>query len=66
MARQPLRTTVEMWAIEIRDSAFHKSMWSTVGYSLYALKSEAQADIDSFLIKGVPIKVRITIDAAVR
>jgi hypothetical protein len=53
-----------MWAIEIRDSAFHKAAWSTVGYSLYASKSEAQADIDSFKINGVPMRVRITIERA--
>ena len=53
-----------MWAIEIRDSAFHKAAWSTVGYSLYANKSEAQADIDSFKIDGKPMRVRITIQRA--
>lgn len=61
MSRQPHRTTREMWAIEIRDSAFHKAAWSTVGYSLYESKSEAQSDIDSFKIQGTPMKVRITI-----
>jgi hypothetical protein len=55
-----------MWAIEIHDCAFHKAAWSTVGYSLYELKSEAQADIDQFKIKGKPMKVRVTIEAAVR
>lgn len=64
MSRQPHRTTTTMWAIEIRDSAFHKAAWSTVGYSLYANKSEAQADIDSFKINGVPMRVRITIQKA--
>ena len=64
MSRQPHRTTTTMWAIEIRDSAFHKAAWSTVGYSLYANKSEAQADIDSFKINGVPMRVRITIERA--
>lgn len=59
--RQPHRTTVMMWAIAIHDSAFHKAAWSTVGYSLYASKSEAQDDIDSFNINGTPMKVRITI-----
>jgi hypothetical protein len=53
-----------MWAIEIRDSAFHKAAWSTVGYSLYEFKSEAQADIESFKINGVPMKVRVTIQRA--
>jgi hypothetical protein len=53
-----------MWAIEIRDSAFHKAAWSTVGYSLYESKSEAQSDIDSFKINGKPMKVRITIQRA--
>ena len=62
--RQPHRTTVTMWAIEIRDSAFHKAAWSTVGYSLYASKSEAQSDIDSFKIDGTPMRVRITIQRA--
>jgi hypothetical protein len=62
--RQAHRTTKEMWAIEIRDSAFHKAAWSTVGYSLYESKREAQDDIDSFKINGVPMKVRITIQAA--
>ena len=62
--RQAHRTTVEMWAIEIHDCAFHKAAWSTVGYSLYPLKSDAQADIDSFKIKGVPMKVRVTIQRA--
>ena len=52
-----------MWAIAIHDSAFHKAAWSTVGYSLYASKSEAQDDIVSFKIDGVPMKVRITIQA---
>ena len=65
MSRQPHRTTKEMWAIEIRDSAFHKAAWSTVGYSLYEHKSEAQADIDSFKIDGRPMKVRVTIQRAV-
>jgi hypothetical protein len=64
--RQAHRTTKELWAIEIQDSAFHKASWSTVGYSLYDLKSEAQADIDAFKIKGKPIKVRVTIEAATR
>lgn len=63
-SRQAHRTTVEMWAIEIRDSAFHKAAWSTVGYSLYVSKSEAQADIDSFKIAGRPMKVRVTIQRA--
>lgn len=63
-ARQAHRTTKEMWAIEIRDSAFHKAAWSTVGYSLYESKSEAQADIESFKINGRPMKVRITIQRA--
>ena len=62
--RQPHRTTVTMWAIEIRDSAFHKAAWSTVGYSLYENKSEAQSDIDSFKIDGKPMRVRITIQRA--
>jgi hypothetical protein len=62
--RQAHRTTKEMWAIEIRDSAFHKAAWSTVGYSLYESKSEAQSDIDSFKINGKPMKVRITIQRA--
>ena len=62
--RQPHRTTVTMWAIEIRDSAFHKAAWSTVGYSLYANRREAQDDIDSFKIDGRPMRVRITIQAA--
>lgn len=60
-ARQPHRTTVEMWAIEIRDSAFHKAAWSTVGYSLYEFKNEAVSDIEQFKINGRPIKVRVTI-----
>jgi hypothetical protein len=64
MSRQPYRTTVTMWAIGIHDSAFHKAAWSTVGYSLYANKSEAQSDIDSFKIKGEPLRVRITIQRA--
>jgi len=64
MSRQPHRTTVEMWAISIHDSAFHKAAWSTVGYSLYVSKREAQDDIDSFKIKGEPMKVRVTIQAA--
>lgn len=64
MSRQPHRTSTVMWAIEIRDSAFHKAAWSTVGYSLYASKSEAQADIDSFKINGRPMRVRITIQKA--
>lgn len=59
--RQPHRTTVAMWAIAIHDSAFHKAAWSTVGYSLYASKSEAQDDIDGFNIKGTPMKVHVTI-----
>lgn len=63
MSRQPYRTTTTMWAIAIHDSAFHKAAWSTVGYSLYASKSEAQDDIVSFKIDGVPMKVRITIQA---
>lgn len=62
--RQAHRTTVIMWAIEIRDSAFHKAAWSTVGYSLYANRREAQDDIDSFKIDGRPMRVRITIQAA--
>ena len=62
--RQAHRTSIEMWAIEIRDSAFHKAAWSTVGYSLYRVKSEAQADIDSFKIDGAPMKVRVTIQRA--
>ena len=60
-ARQAHRTSIEMWAIEIRDSAFHKAAWSTVGYSLYEFKSEALADIEQFKIKGKPMKVRVTI-----
>lgn len=64
MSRQPHRTTKEMWAIEIHDSAFHKAAWSTVGYSLYESKREAQDDIDSFKIDGKPMKVRITIQRA--
>lgn len=62
--RQAHRTTVIMWAIEIRDSAFHKAAWSTVGYSLYANRREAQDDIDSFKIDGRPMRVRITIQRA--
>jgi len=62
--RQAYRTTVMMWAIEIHDRAFHKSAWSTVGYSLYEHKSEAQHDIDQFQITGKPMKVRVTIEAA--
>jgi hypothetical protein len=62
--RQAHRTTKEMWAIEIRDSAFHKAAWSTVGYSLYESKREAQDDIESFKIDGAPMKVRITIQRA--
>ena len=62
--RQAHRTTKEMWAIEIHDSAFHKAAWSTVGYSLYESKREAQDDIDSFKIDGTPMKVRITIQRA--
>jgi len=62
--RQAHRTTVTMWAIEIRDSAFHKAAWSTVGYSLYANRREAQDDIDSFKIDGRPMRVRITIQRA--
>jgi hypothetical protein len=53
-----------MWAIEIRDSAFHKAAWSTVGYSLYDNRREAQDDIDSFKIDGKPMRVRITIQRA--
>jgi hypothetical protein len=64
--RQAHRTTKEMWAIEIRDSAFHKAAWSTIGYSLYETKAEAQSDIDTFKISGKPMKVRITIEAAKR
>ena len=64
MSRQPHRTTKEMWAIEIRDSAFHKAAWSTVGYSLYDNKREAQDDIESFKIDGFPVRVRVTIQLA--
>ena len=64
MSRQPHRTTKEMWAIEIRDSAFHKAAWSTVGYSLYESKREAQDDIESFKIDGFPVRVRVTIQLA--
>jgi hypothetical protein len=62
--KQAYRTTFDMWAIAIRSSAFHKAAWSTVDYSLYETKSEAQADIDSFKIDGKPMKVRITIQPA--
>lgn len=65
MNKPPHRTNVIMWAISIHNNSFHKAAWSTVGYSLYNSKREAQDDIDSFKIDGVPVRVRITIQLAV-
>lgn len=67
MARQPLRTTKEMWAIRLqRDGNFHKAAWSTIDYALFQYKSEAVEYINTFQVKGEPIKVRLTIGAAMR
>jgi len=64
MNKQPYRTSVVKWAISINGKDFHKAAWSTVVYSLYDNKREAQDDIDSFKIDGVPMRVRITIQKA--
>ena len=61
MNKPPYRTTITKWAISINNKDFHKAAWSTVGYSLYDNKREAQDDINSFKIDGFPVRVRVVI-----